>query len=168
MSEAVAVTIAKSVVADLEAGTFSQTIAPERSYADWEEPLETAAIEENRLMVDVVANTTEQSLVAATRGEDPKIQYIVAVDVAVRRRFGQDKQDANGRVKIEEVDALTLLVQEIHELFHLNRTTDNAGVTYHEPARIMVNPDREHLRKLKQFTGLVRLTFKAFRERGAA
>lgn len=167
MADAVVVAVAKSVEADLIAGTFSQEFTPERSYADWEEPLETEAAEENRLLVDVVANTTEQTLVAATRGADPKIQYIVAVDIAVRRRFGQDKQDSDtGRVKIEEVDALCLLVQEIHEHFHLQRGS-NAGVVHHEPARILVNPDREHLRKMKQFTGIVRLTLKAFRERGA-
>lgn len=169
MADAVATTVAKSVLADLEAASLSQTITPERSYADWEEPLETAATEESRLLVDVVANTTDQTLVAATRGSEPKIQYIVVVDVAVRCRFGQDKQNSEtGRVKIEEVDSLVLLVQEIHELFHLKRTANADGIVWHEPAKVLVNPDREHLRKMKQFTGIVRLSFEAFRAQGSA
>src|SRR5690606_8200632 len=125
---AVFVEVTKAVCDELAEGSFSQAFVPERSYADWEKPLEDHELGVNNLTVDVVGVMTNQAITEATRGSEPKIKYGVSVDVAVRKRFGTDKQDEHtGRVLIAEVDALALLVQEIFEFFHLNRIAGSPG-----------------------------------------
>lgn len=155
MPEAVSVSVAKGVLAMLAAATLSKTISPERSYADWEMLLELA--EEDGLRVDVVAVTTEQKTDLSSRGSS---QFLIPIDIAVRRKFGVDRQDDDtGRIEIAEIDALCLLVQEIHELFTPLRLVDFTAGVWQEN-RILVCPIKEHLRLNRQFTGIVRVTFR--------
>ncbi len=167
MPESIAVSIAKAVTAQLAAASLSQTIHPERSYADWSQPLEREQVsDEERLYVDVVPQATGLQVGLQTRGSN---EHRVAIDIAVRRRFGQDKQDRDtGRVVIDEVDALMLLVQEIHEQFMPERLTDfeDAAWDPDQGTRILVAPLKRHLYEMKQFTGIVRLTFIASKDHG--
>jgi hypothetical protein len=164
MPDAVVTTVTKAVVAELAGASFSQAFTPERSYADWARPLETDAVDiEDQLFVDVVGHQTEQVTQAVTRGSEPKLKYVVQVDVAVRKKYGMNLQTA-GRVKIEEVDSLCLLVQEIHEWFLLKRLPEETGVVWNAPATVLLNPSRDHLKDMKQFTGIVRLSLAAFKE----
>lgn len=151
---AISVDVAEAVKDMLDAGTFSQEIAPERSYADWELELEDA----DTLHVDVAVVSTELKVELASRGS---YAYIVPVDVCVRKRFTADVQnDDTGRIPNEQIDSLVLLVQEIHELFSPNRLTTFSGGVWQE-TKLMANPVREHLHKMRQFTGYLRVTFRA-------
>ncbi len=153
MPEAVAVELAKAVTAQLAAATLSQKFAPERSYAEWDVDLK----DEDQLHVDVVAVTTEQT---ADLSSHSTLKYVVPVDIGVRKKFGPDKQnDDTGRIQIESIDELVLLVQEIHELFTPKRLTQfEAGVW--QETKIVVCPATKHLREMRQFTGIVRVTFR--------
>lgn len=169
MPDAVVTTVTKAIVAELADGTFSQEFTPERSYADWAKSLEFEAVGGSGLTVDVVGHQTDQVIQVASRGTDPKLKYIVEVDIAVRRKFAPEfHDDDHGRVLLAKVDELCLLVQEIHEHFLLTRLPDELGVVWNEPAKIMVNPHRDHLKDWKQFTGIVQLSLAAFKESGVA
>jgi hypothetical protein len=155
MPDAISVAVAKEVTAMLAAADLSQDFEPERSYADWQLELKSAGT----LRVDVVAVTTKQEVELAARG-GAKF-YTIPVDIAVRQKFGQAAQDEDtGRIEIATVDELVYLVQEIHELFLPNRLENfQAGVW--QETKLIANPLHHHLQKLRQFTGIVRVTFKA-------
>jgi hypothetical protein len=160
--EAVEVTVAKAVVSELAAATLSQKITPVRSWADWVQPLEVDdTCKENTLYVDVVPVATAQEIEASSRST---IAYTCPVDVAVRMKFGADRQDQDtGRIAIEEVDALMLLVQEIHERFTLTRMQDFDAAAWQGTKRL-VAPHKPHLRDIRQFTGIVRVSFRVDRK----
>lgn len=149
MPEAVSVAVAKGVTSQLAVAELSQAFAPERSYADWDIQLE----ELDSLRVDVVAVQTEQQAERNSRGS---MAYQIPIDVAVRKRFGGGAE----RVPLDEIDALVLLVEEIYESFELRRLADFDAAAFVE-AKVIVNPDKAALRGLRQFTGIVRLTFEA-------
>lgn len=154
-SDAVDVAVAKAVTAYLAAAELSQEFTPERSYADWHLELK----DSDTLHVDVVIVSTKIKTELAARST--KIVYRVPVDIAVRKRFGRDVEDEDtGRIPVEEVDALKLLVQEIHEALTQQRLADfPAGVW--QNTEIVVNPAHALLLKMRQFVGIVRVTFRA-------
>lgn len=159
MPQAIAVSVADELVAMLvtASATFSGgEILPVRSYADWELELPEAS----DLLIDVAPVTTEQKAELASRS---KMGFDVPVDIAVRRRFGQENQDEFGRVALVEVDALMLLVEEILTAFAMQRMTNFQAASWQE-TKILVAPIREHLHKHKQFSGIVRLTFRAHKD----
>ncbi|MBI3464294.1 MAG: hypothetical protein HY000_14745 [Planctomycetes bacterium] len=158
MPNAVSVDVADAVTSMLAAATLSQKITPERSYADWELPLETM----DRLYVNVVAHTTKQKLELGTRGGS--LTYRIPVDVCIRERLGQDREDGDtGRLENTRIDALMLLTQEVYETFLPKRlTTFEAGAW--ESTEIVVAPDAKLLRENRQFTSVVRVTFKVDRQ----
>ena len=78
MPDAIAVEVAKAVTAQIAAATLSQKFTPERSYAEWDVELK----DEDRLHVDVVAVTTEQT---ADLSSQSTVKYLVPVDIGVRR-----------------------------------------------------------------------------------
>lgn len=158
-SDAEAVAVAKAVVADIEAATLSQEFTLERSYADWALELKNAT----PLRVDVCLVTTKQEVDASTRSG--RLAYTIPIDVAVRKRFGADTQDDDtGRIPIERVDELMLLVQEIHELFTQQRLSEYLSAIWKEAPKILVAPLIKHWRDCRQFTGIVRLTFQSDRQ----
>lgn len=165
MPDAVSVSVAKAIVAELQTAKLSRTISPERSYAEWD--LELKEIDKlelkdaDKLRVDVVSHSTEQVVEQISRG---MLEYRIPVDVAVRRKFGADKtNDDTGRIEIEEVDKLLYLVEEIHALFANREEEFNGGAKWNDTA-ILAAPVIEHLRDMRQFTGIIRLTFIAYRE----
>lgn len=167
MPEAIVVSIAKAVTQELAAAALSKEIHPERSYADWSQPLEREQVsDEERLYVDVVPQATGLQVGLETRGTT---EHRIVVDIAVRQRFSQDKQDRDtGRVVIDEVDRLMLLVEEIYELFMPQRLTEFEDAVWdpEQGTRILVAPLKRHLYEMKQFTGIVRLTFIASQDHG--
>ena len=163
MDEAVSVTVAKAVVDTIVNSTLSQ---PDpvvlRSYAEWDldlakmDGLEVA--ESDKLRIDVVSHTTEQTTELSSRTSR---QYLIPIDVAVRKRFGANLQDeVNNRINVEEIDELILLTQELQELFTKLRTADTLNAVW-QSTTIVSAPVREHLRELRQFTGIVRIIFRA-------
>lgn len=153
MPTAVCVDIAEKVKVLLDAATLSQAFTPARSYADWELEL----TDSDTLHVDVVAHSTEQKIEMESQG---CVEFLVPVDIAVRKRFTQAQQDSNtGRVLVAQVDALVLLVQEIVESLMPNRITGDFGDAVWTGSKIVANPLLQHLRENRQFTGVVRLNF---------
>lgn len=160
--EAVEVSVAKAVVSELAAATLSQMIAPVRSWADWVQPLETDdTCKENTLYIDVVPVATAQEIEASSRST---LAYTCPIDIAVRMKFGADRQDQDtGRIAIDQVDSLMQLVQEIHELFTLARMQDFDAAAWQGTKRL-VAPHKPHLRDMRQFTGIVRVSFRVDRK----
>ncbi len=150
--------IAEAVRLQLYSGAFAMSIEPVRSYADWTRPIESDELsEDGPVLVDVVAVTTDQSAEPLT---DTSLALGVSVDIAVRRKFGTESlDDETGAVEIEKVDALVELVEQIYTLFALDALSTLADVTWKE-TKIMVNP-LIRLLKMKQFTGVVRISFQA-------
>ncbi len=94
MADAVAVSVANAVVSYLEAAGTTTAIEPERSYADWELALEDA----ETLHVDVAVVTSELKVDLIAQ---KMMRFTVPVDVAIRKRFGTDKQDDDtGRIDL--------------------------------------------------------------------
>jgi hypothetical protein len=149
---AILVSTADAVLNVLADHRFSQEFAPLRSYADWELPLEDAG----DLRVDVVpAGSPEMEL--ETRGS---IGYTPQVDIVVRKRLAQEQQEADGTLILPEIDDLVLLVQEIAEYFMADRLAEFEGAAW-ERTQILAAFKSSHLRQYRQFTGIIRLTFKA-------
>lgn len=167
MSDAVDVAIAKAVTQRIGAAVLSQQFKPERSYADWElkqQTLDDLQLQDSdKLHVDIVVRTTEKQTDASTRG---KASFIVPVAIGIRKKFGADKQDDDtGRILIDEIDALCLLTQEIFLLFLPKPLADHPTLTWdgeNGGTKILVCPNRQHLRELRQFTSVVTCTFKAW------
>jgi len=134
---------------------------PERSYADWDIELEAVG----ELHVDVVAVTGEIGSEFST-GES--IAYTVPVDIGVRKRLeSQDQEAHNDRVINEAVDELVELTEQIHEYFHpQERSGEEPGrlPAYEEAvftgAAIRTVANRQHLHAFRQFTGIVRVTYR--------
>lgn len=159
MTTAVSVAIAQAVADEIGQIEFGgQPIAAVRSYADWELELSDAGT----LNIDVVAVSTEQKSELLARGA--KAKYVIPIDIAVRYRFDPSQQDDDtGRIDLEQIDQLVLLVETLHEQFLPNRLTEfQAGVWIE--TKILVCPVLKHLRELRQFTGIVRVTFEAAKD----
>jgi hypothetical protein len=168
---AVAVETAKGVLALIASSVaseeYSQRFTPERSYADWDlelKEIDKAELrDEDKLHVDVLTLTTGQGVNLAARGK-----YIMpaTIDIAVRRKFGRDKlNDDTGRILVDEVDALVLLVEEIAQSLTPQRLNDaNLSIwdASDQATQILVNPISEHLRGMRQFTGIIRAKFRCY------
>ena len=168
---AVCVEVADAVVAMIRNRQFNLDFVLERSYAEWDlelKELDNLELQESdKLRVDVVAHTTDQEVNLQTRS---KVGMIVPVDIAIRRKFGPDKQDPDtGRVLLAEVDALMEFTQKLYLMFMPTRLTSFPDATWDEEnggTTIEVAPMRQHLRELHQFTGIIRVVFKASLEIG--
>lgn len=157
MPDAVVVAIAKAVTTELATATLSRAIEPLRSYADWAKPLDDELPECGPLLVDVVPVSTKQESELQNSSE---LRYLVPIDIAVRQRFGTELIDKDTkRIAITEIDALMLLVQEIHELFTPKELTDLPDATW-KRSSVLVSPHVRHLRESRQFTGVVRVTYR--------
>jgi hypothetical protein len=149
---AVDVDIADAITTALAGATFSKSIEPVRSYAEWDESLE----DFNTLHVDVVPLQTGPAMALEER---EAVEYTCQIDIGVRYRFGTVEQESTtGRVDVAEIDALKLLIQEIAEYFMTDRLTDTNTAIWQE-TNIQQSWSRKHLREMRQFFGFVRLTF---------
>ena len=157
------VTIADSLKDVIDGATLSQSeYTLERSYAEWDLELEgiddSALPAADRLFIDVVTHTVSQTVALVARGV---LSLLCPIDIAVRKKFSSDDVDPNtGRILTTSVDDLVFLTQELHVLLTKLRTADNfCGVW--QTTEILVNPNQDHLRTLRQFTSIIRLVFRA-------
>lgn len=158
---AVLVQVADAVTALLNtAGVFSQKFTAKRSYPTWKLPL----VKLSDLRVDVVPESHPVSELE-TRGT---VDYVCRSIVVVRRKFGQDARqeetDEGRPVANEPVDALVLLVEQIHEYFcsQLERRLENdyaIDATWHA-TKIIQTYDRDHLMNNAQFTGAIQVDYR--------
>jgi hypothetical protein len=147
---------------DAPAGAFGQKFEAVRSYADWELPLEDSGPLDGRVLVDVVPVSTPATEIE-TRAS---ISYQMQVDIVVRKRLGPENRDAAGRYLLASIDPLVLLVEQINERFTPVRfaTPDHVAWDAEAGNRILAAYKPSHLREHHQFTGIVRLGFKAHKE----
>ncbi|MDD4788816.1 MAG: hypothetical protein PHO07_16715 [Pirellulales bacterium] len=141
---AVIADIADSIVAELNAGGFSQPLSATRCYLP---KFDLAEMKD--LHVTVVPRG-----VAVTAGTRNHNQHDYQIDIAVQKKLTAAD---NG-----EIDALMSLVDEIADHFRLKRLDNlRAAVwvkTQHEP---IYAP--EHLDQLRQFTSVLTVTFRMMR-----
>ena len=145
--------VATGVTDALAGGTFSLPLTAERSYADWELPLDDDAADD--LRVDVVpVNNPETEL--ESRGQ---VNYKVAAEIVVRKKLNVSEQDpTTGRIELAEIDALVALVLEIHQFFLSARLASYDSASW-DKTEVRAAYIPKHLRQHRQFTGIVRVTF---------
>lgn len=154
MTDARLVAVAKEVEALIDAASFSSEFELERSYADWDLELEEA----DCVRVDVVPVGHESTELTSKR----YLEYEIQIDVAIRKRFDVTDQTDEGRIDVEEIDALVRLTEEMSEFFMADRFT-NLTDTAWSSTDIKAAPVKQHLRAMRQFTGIVRLGFRTTR-----
>jgi hypothetical protein len=155
--------VADLVAAALNAHDFGEGVQfqAERSYADWDLKLEDA----NELHVDVVP-VNLPSAVLNSRGN---AGYDVTVDVGLRKRFTQqESEEHTGRIDLAEVDRLVYLLEQMHELLCGYDKRVLASNVAWQASTITDAFVPEHLRQNRQYTGLMRLTYRVKRELEAA
>lgn len=168
-SQAISVKVAEAVKARIIAGADSLTerdYTVRRSYLEWDldlKGLENAELSDSeKLLIDVVAHETDLTTELAARGS---FKFVVPVDIAIRRKFGEGEVDkSTGRIKLEEIDRYVLLVQEMAVMFSKYKLTNFEFTVWDNTSdgmRILANPLRDHLREMRQFTGIVRVWLRA-------
>ena len=174
MTRAALVQVADTVTAMLRAApadTFTQPFAPDypqRSYADWDLPLEEVPPPNlGRLLCDVVPAGASVKTELEDRGA---IKYKVPVDIVLRLKFGPN---IAGRLDVAAVDPYVELVEQIHAYFCGERmalavpddgltpltTEEEQQSMSWESTDILAAYRKDHLRQYRQFTGIVRVTF---------
>lgn len=152
--KSVQVKLADAIAAQINAADAADfTISPNptavRSWAEWDEKLENL----NTLYVDVVPAGISSEL--NDRGE---LVYTLETDIGVRKRFGQtDQASATGRINASALDELALLTEELHEFFAADRPTTEQQAVWTE-VEYRAPYVRKHLRELRQWTSIVRVT----------
>ena len=143
------VKIAEAITREMAAATFSQPFEPVRSY-----DTDTELADLDNLHVDVVpaVETTEMK-------SRRSMGFTCEIDIGIRKRFGPDATDeATGKVKTEEIDALMDLKQEILLSLGLPRLAMMAGAKFGD-AKIRVSWVPAHLHDKRQYTGVIRATY---------
>lgn len=136
----------------LDGATLSKAFDPRFVY-DTNLPLEDA----DQLHVDIVA-----AGLACTADSRVSLRYEVAIDIAVRYRFGTIEQDAvDGSIAVDEIKPYADLLEEIGELL---ADPDNRKLTDQTVATWVGNEIRfpwvpDHLRQNRQYTGIIRATY---------
>ncbi len=156
MPEAVLVTTASAVAAALNAApadTFDYKFNPERSYADWELPLEDSKPSDGSVLVDVVP-VPPLPTELTTRG---LIGYTPSVDIVIRLRLDPSNREADGRLEVAQIDGLLRFVEQVSEYFSTDRLTSTDAVW--QSTQILRAFVPQHLREKHQFTAQIRLTF---------
>lgn len=152
---AVLIEVSDAVTAELQTAVDANEFAglqfvPERSYADWEEDL----ADLDCLHVDVVPVNYD----ATALDSRESVGYVCSVDVVIRQKFGQTKRLQSGKIDPEEIDALVLFVEKVHEYLCKLRLTDYDEAIWRETT-IRSAYSREHLRTLGMFLGVIRVSF---------
>lgn len=163
MSEpVVTVEIAKAAHAFVNDQDWGDAVV-DRNYGLWELDLKEGQFEvedATRKHIDVVSHRTE---VESELSSQFAMKFEVPIDFAVRQKLGQAEQDiATGRINVEDVDRLMGDVQRLQLLFVQQDDKRLPGfpeVSW-QSVKVVAAP-HQHLRELRQFTGIVRVVFRA-------
>lgn len=143
---------------------YGETAVVERSYATWglkmadvtgvDLELEDAKI----LHVDFAVHTTAQEVEHAAR---QRVAMVSPIDVVIRKKFGlADQEAATGRLQTEEIDRMMALIQALH-LHVMAKQLEEFSSAAWVNTELLAAPVKEHLRDLRQFTAILRLTFRS-------
>ena len=136
--------IAEAVKDELNDSEFSQTFKAVRAYQPVYELPEMKTLHVTVVPRGVEVETSARNLV----------QHDYGIDVAVQKRFDKNEPD--------ELDPLMTLVEEIIAFFRLRRLEDVPTAICVKAANEPVySPD--HMEKFRQFTSVIRLTFRVVR-----
>lgn len=136
--------IAEAVAAALNDGSFSQSFTAERAYLP---VYELSELKETRV-------TVVPKGVAILPGSRSRNQYDYAIDIAVQKKLS--------RADNAEIDSLLALAEEIADFFRLRRLPGFPEAMWLKTANEPVYA-QEHLDQLRQFTGLLTVTFRVVR-----
>jgi len=143
MPQADIIDVANAIVTELNAATFSQPVTAERGF------LPTFDLQEmNELKVTVVPKEDDGKL--DTRNQST---HDYAIDIGIQKK--------PPNIDNTELDPLMLLTQEIADHFLFGKQA--AGATLISPT-VRILYLQEHLQKLRQFTSVVTLTFRGWRQ----
>lgn len=150
--------VADLVAAALNAHNFGEGVEfkAERSYADWDLPLEDA----EQLHIDVVP----MNHAASELNSRGNAGYNVTVNIGVRKRFDPaESEQLTGRVSLAEVDRMVQLLEQIHEhLCGYEKRVLASNVAW-QKSEITDSYVAEHLRQHRQYTGLILCTYRVKR-----
>ena len=138
---ALIVDIAEAVVAELNAGEFSQAFSAQRLYRP-----QFDLAEMKDLHVTVVPKGVATSI-ASRSG----VQCDVSVDVAVQKKLESESSD--------EIDPLMNLVEEIADFFRQRKLSQYPKASWVATANEPVYSPG-HLEELRQFTSVLTVTFR--------
>jgi hypothetical protein len=137
--------------------TWSLQFIAERTYADFDLPLEDDAIR-GKLLCDVVPVSR---LITDLESRGGSVAYEPSIDIVFRKKFEPaDAQEDDGRLTKAAVDELVALVEEVNEHFTPTALTTTDAATW-KSTEIVAAVMHKHLREFNQFTGIIRLTFDA-------
>ena len=137
------INVADAVVTELNDHSFSQPLTAERGY------LPTFELPEmNELKVTVVPKEDDGKLDTRTSST-----HEYAIDIGIQKKPPTIDND--------DLDPLMLLTQEVADHFLFGK--EAAGATLISPS-IRILYLQEHLHKLRQFTAVVTLTFRGWRQ----
>ena len=157
----VLLSVVDALVTTLNAATWSgPDFVARRSFADvFDEEL--AGQDADAIQVDVIVPEAYDEVTLDTRAA---VRRVVTIDIVIRRKFAADQYD----VATNEIDPEKLAeLVELGELLSLeatyarmNASTEAAWVSSeHDPIY-----RRDHLRQMRQFTGVVAITFEIYSE----
>ena len=152
---AVLIPVADALTAALNGHVFSQPVTWERTYADWDLPLEKIS----DLRGDVVP-VQDPKCELETRGS---LVYSPAIDLVLRRKFaGEHLEQVPGveehRLKKADIDPLVALVEEVNEWLATRELPTYADAVWQAPT-IVAAVVHKHLRLYQQFTGVIRIGY---------
>lgn len=146
--------VVTELAAGSDAGAFSLVFQPERQYI-----LDVNTVEEElrHLRVDVIGSAAEFDYM--DRGT---LQYMLQIDVCVRRQF--DNYDAlpDGKIDPEKIDELVELLFEMSEYMadaDQQRLTDMPTAVWQPSSKILTPYSQEHLRAHRIYLGILRLNY---------
>ncbi|MCI0361638.1 MAG: hypothetical protein L0211_24405 [Planctomycetaceae bacterium] len=150
-------TLADALVALLNEKTFSQDFTAVRTHNDWALPLEKAG----PLRVEV-AFVGKLDTTLLTRSS---LLYVPSADIVIRQKFEGEQLEpipdtTEMTVKAEFLDPLLALVEEINEYLTSRRLPAYPEASW-EGNRIIAPVSNRQLREKKQFTGIIRPTYRA-------
>lgn len=151
--KALIVHTADALVEAINEREWGVEFSAERSWGDWSDELQ----DTDTLHVDVVPMQTGYSRSEmASRGS---IKHRLTFDIAVRRKFGRQDQNAQQRIERDKIDSLVLLTERLYQWFVAKRPSESR-INWHS-AEIVLTCSKKALREWRQYLGIVRVTYDA-------
>ena len=152
----VLIQVADALVDTLNAMTWSgTTYEAQLSFAAaYDEEL--SGGDEEAIQIDVIVPEEFDDVSLDTRGT---IKRVATFDIVIRRKFRQQDNDAaSGAIDPDQIKELIELGEKLSKAATFARMTDAADAAWTDSDH---NPiyRRDHLRQLRQFTGVVAITF---------
>lgn len=142
MSDSLSVTVAEAVRSEIDAGSFSQPIAAQRTWLPRYEPGQL-------IDTQVAVVPSGEKIVQATR---VKNAHEVTLDVSVMRRVTDDAG----------ADELSRLVEELADHLRLKRLTDFEAAIW-SGTELYVTHSRQHLQEQNVFLSVFRVKYRVVR-----